>query len=76
MEILPKPLNRKKFDAFVCVQLVAKLDVAIGAVIVGVALCIVLGELDNSSISSDRVIQTTSNHNKLPSVLNPAPCHQ
>jgi len=28
---------RKKFDAFACVQLAAKLDVAIGAAIAGVA---------------------------------------
>jgi len=38
--ILPKPGNgaERNLDAFACVQLAAKLDVAIGAAIAGVAL--------------------------------------
>jgi len=55
--ILPKPGNgaERNLDAFACVQLAAKLDVAIGAAIAGCPCGCPCKELDNSSISSDRV---------------------
>jgi len=55
--ILPNPGNgaERNLDAFAYVQLAAKLDVAIGAAIAGVALADVPARSsDNSSISSDR----------------------
>jgi len=75
--ILPKPGNgaERNLDAFACVQLAAKLDVAIGAAIAGVALGCPCKELDNSSISSDRVGSDNRPKPSLP-LLNPAPCHQ
>jgi len=50
-------------DAFACVQLAAKLDVAIGAAIAGVALRMSL-QGDNSSISSDQLAQTTAQNRR------------
>jgi len=71
--ILPKPGNgaERNLDAFACVQLAAKLDVAIGAAIAGVALADVLAR----SSTTDRVGSDNRPKPSLP-LLNPAPCHQ
>jgi len=76
--ILPKPGNgaERNLDAFACVQLAAKLDVAIGAAIAGVALADVLAR-SSTTVQSVQTGVGSDNRPKpsLP-LLNPAPCHQ
>jgi len=63
--ILPNPGNgaERNLDAFACVQLAAKLDVAIGSNRRCCCGC-PCKELDNSSISSDRLAQTTAQNRR------------
>jgi len=75
--ILPKPGNgaERNLDAFVCVQLAAKLDVAIGAAIAGVALRM---SLQGARQQFNQFRPVGSDNRPKPSLplLNPAPCHQ
>jgi len=75
----PRKWCRKKFDAFACVQLAAKLDVAIGAA--PQVLPLGCPELDNSSISSDRswlqppkTVVASTQPCSMSSVINSFPC--
>jgi len=72
--ILPKPGNgaERNLDAFACVQLAAKLDVAIGAAIAGVALADVLAARQQFNQFRPGWLRQPQNRR----CLNPAPCHQ
>jgi len=63
--ILPKPGNgaERNLDAFACVQLAAKLDVAIGAAIAGVALADVLAR-SSTTVQSVQTGVGSDNQNR------------
>jgi len=62
--ILPKPEMVQKEDAFACVQLAAKLDVAIGAAIAGVALADVLARSSTTVQSVQTGLAQTTAQNR------------
>jgi len=64
--ILPKPGNgaERNLDAFACVQLAAKLDVAIGAAIAGVALADVLARSSTTVQSVQTGLAQTTAQNR------------
>jgi len=64
--ILPKPRNgaERNLDAFACVQLAAKLDVAIGAAIAGVALASLQGARQQFNQFRPELAQTTAQNRR------------
>jgi len=64
--ILPKPRNgaERNLDAFACVQLAAKLDVAIGAAIAGVALADVLARSSTTVQSVQTGVGSTAQNRR------------
>jgi len=82
--ILPKPGNgaERNLDAFACVQLAAKLDVAIGAAIAGVALADVLARSSTTVQSVQTGLAQTTAQTvvastqpcSMSSVINSFPC--